>query len=111
MERRPFTLQQAIILCKHYQKLIGSHFDRWIPGKGTIECVAVAPFETSKQWQFAQFYKETKDPLRALRFYQGTDFDVVVLATPFLRKRNIHFKDIRAFLEEEKQALMHQKQE
>lgn len=101
MEKKPFTLKQALALCQHYQGLIGNSFDKLILGKGIIECVAVAPYEESKQWQFAQFYREVKDPWKALQFYRGTDFDVVVLATPFLRKRNVSFKDIRTYLEEE----------
>jgi len=98
MNRTPLSLTHALAACRDYQYLNGSIFEKETLGKGHIECVAVAPFEESKQWLFAQYYRETKDPVRALQFYNGPHYDVLVLAIPVLRKRAIHFRDLRSYL-------------
>ena len=98
MNRIPLTKAQARDICRDFQFLIGQYFDKAAPGKGCIACIAVAPFEESRQWQFAQYYKEVRDAGRSLQFYTGNDFDVIVLALPLLRKRGIHFQRLSDFL-------------
>jgi len=44
----PFTLEQAIAICRDYQAIIGSIFEKESLGKGYIECVAVVPYEETK---------------------------------------------------------------
>ena len=98
MTLAPMTLTQALALSRDYQNLIGRCFEKGTLGKGNIECIAVAPYEESKQWLFAQYYKECKDPKRSLQFYQGPHYDVVALSIPILRKRGILYKDLRSYL-------------
>ena len=100
MKTTPLTLAQANALSRDYQNLIGSFFEKETLGKGYIECIAVAPYEESKQWQFAQYYKECKDPLRSLQFYKGPHYEVIALAVPILRKRGILYRDLRNYLSE-----------
>jgi hypothetical protein len=94
----PLTLQQASELCRDYQNLVGRIFEKDALGKGYIECIAVAPYEESKQWLFAQYYKECKDPKRSLQFYNGPHYEVIALSVPILRKRGILFRDLRGYL-------------
>jgi len=100
MMTSPLSAAQASMLCQDYQQLTGSIFDKGSLGKGYIECVAIAPFEESKQWLFAQYYREYRDAQKALKFYHGTEFDVIVLSIPFLRKRGILFKSLREYIQE-----------
>ena len=100
MKTTPLTLAQAIALSRDYQNLVGSIFEKNTLGKGYIECIAVAPYEESKQWLFAQYYKECKDPLRSLQFYKGPQYEVIALAVPILRKRGILYRDLRNYLSE-----------
>lgn len=96
----PFTLEQAIAICRDYQAIIGSIFEKESLGKGYIECVAVAPYEEAKQWLFAQYYKEYRDATKALSFYKGHEYDVIIIAIPFLRKRSIEYKSLMTYLTE-----------
>jgi len=98
MIRKSFSLEQATTFCNDYQFLKGNIFDKEKIGMGIIECVAIAPFDESKQWLFAQYYRETKNPVKALQFYNGKEFDVILMALPMLRKRGIHFMDLRSYL-------------
>jgi len=100
MKTTPLTLAQALKICQDYQYLNGSIFDRDTLGKGYIECIAVAPYEESKQWLFAQYYRECKDPIRSLQFYNGPEYDVIVLSIPILRKRGILYRDLRGYLQQ-----------
>jgi hypothetical protein len=76
MNKIPLTLSQALAIARDYQYLNSSSFDKAALGKGHIECIAVAPFDDSKQWLFAQYYLETKDPIRSLQFYNGPQYAV-----------------------------------
>lgn len=93
----PFTFVQASAICRDYQHLCGRIMDQQVLGKGYIECVAVAPYETAKKWLFAQFYRDNRDPVKALQFYKGNDYDVIVLSLPLLRKRGIFFTDLHTY--------------
>ena len=96
----PLTFSQAVAISGDYQPLIGSLFEKGVIGKGCIECIAPAPYEESKQWLFGQYYKELKDPVKALQFYKGPEYTVVALSIPVLRKRGILYRDLRSYLAE-----------
>lgn len=83
-----------------YQHLVGLPFDGKALGMGRIECVAVAPYDEAKKWLFAQYCREYEDAVKALRFYSGSEYDVVLLSRPMLRKRKILFRDLRGYLAE-----------
>jgi hypothetical protein len=94
----PFTEEQARNICSDYQYLCGLPIDKKVPGKGVISCVTIAPYDQAKQWQFAQYYKDYRDPVKALKFYKGTQFSVLVLSVPLLRKRGVFFADLITIL-------------
>jgi len=75
--------------------------DQQVLGKGYVECVAVAPYDTAKKWLFAQFYRENRDPVKALQFYKGQEYDVILLSLPLLRKRGIFFTDLYTYTTEQ----------
>jgi hypothetical protein len=110
MNKQPLTLNEAMNICRHYQHLNGNVFDKKSLGKGYIECIAVAPFEESKQWLFAQYYHEFRNPNKALQFYNGKDYDVIVLSIPVLRKRGIHYQDLRSYLSDNNVSFARQRQ-
>jgi hypothetical protein len=92
------TYAQAQTLCKRFQYLCGKALDPHLMGKGIIECVAVAPFDESHKWMFAQLYRELEDPVKALSLYKGSEFDVILLAFPLLRKRGINYTELRKYI-------------
>ncbi len=100
MNRTALTLEQAHAISLDYQYIIGSVYDKSQLGKGRIECIAIAPYDEAKQWQFAQYYREFRDPQKSIQFYKGDQYDVLVLSIPLLRKRGIHFLDLRSYVAE-----------
>jgi hypothetical protein len=94
----PITKQQAQAICHEHQHFVGASFDPNIPGKGYITCITAAPYDTARQWQFAQFYLDCNDAVKALRFYKGEYFVPLVMSIPVIRKRSIVFQDLRAYL-------------
>jgi hypothetical protein len=106
--RHPLTLEEAINLSRKYNFLSGQLFDKESLGKGIIDIVTPAPFEESKQWLFAQYYRETRDARKALQFYSGNSYSVVVLSIPILRKRAILYKEIDEFLKDNQHSPVHE---
>ncbi len=98
MNVKPLSFAQAEAVAKRFQYLIGRPIDPSVMGKGIIQCVAVAPFEKSHKWMFAQLYKEYEDPKKALGLYKGDQFDVVLLAFPLLRKRGVNYLELSQYL-------------
>ena len=92
------TYAQAQLLCKRFQYMCGKAIDPNVMGKGIIECVAVAPFEQSHKWMFAQLYREYKDPHRALGLYKREAYDVILLAFPLLRKRGVNYIELQKYI-------------
>ncbi len=98
MSSGPLTYAQAHTVCKRFQHLCGMAIDPNVMGKGIIECVAVAPYEQSHKWMFAQFYRECGDAHKALTLYKHTAFDVILLARPLLRKRGISYIELQKYI-------------
>lgn len=98
MNTGPMTYTQAHMLCKRFQYLCGRAVDPNVMGKGLIECVAVAPFEKSHKWMFAELYRELEDAQKALGLYKRDEYDVVLLAFPLLRKRGVNYIELRKYL-------------
>lgn len=75
----PYSLQKAEQLCKEYQHLKGQRFSN--DTQATIECIAVAPFDTENKNRFIIYYLLFDDANIALRQdYQGLLFDIIVIA-------------------------------
>lgn len=98
MNPESLTYAQANMLCKRFQYLCGRPIDPNIMGKGVIECVAVAPFEKSHKWMFAQLYREFEDAHKALGLYKHDEYDVILLAFPLLRKRGVNYIELRKYI-------------
>ncbi len=74
----PFSLQEAQNLCRDYQYLVGTPFDRTIT---KIQAVIVTPFDSGfKQRFFAYYLLFDNNAALALEEYKGTLYDVVVMA-------------------------------
>ena len=94
----PLQLHQANIICSEYQHLVGASYDKSVPGKGYIQCIVAAPYDTGYQWQITQFYLACNDPLKALQFYKGRDYVPLAISIPVLRKKSILYQDLREYL-------------
>ena len=96
MIENSFTREQAVLACKDYQHLKGVEFDE----SSFVRELAVAPLDPLNKWIFNNYYAESGDAVRALEFYHGPFYDVMVISTEkmkycdlrtFLRQRNIKF--------------------
>ena len=96
---KPLTYRQALAVCKEYQNLIGKSFDpteHW----NEVECVAVAPYDEINKWIFTRYYSDLKSPVKALEYYEGHFYDVVVIARSRVDRNWCVCKDIKTYLEQ-----------
>lgn len=100
MKHTPFILNDAKQLCIDLQHLKGMVFDPALPEMGSIECVAVAPFDLQNKKQFLLYYLLCDDAEKALENeYHGLLYDVVVIARSEQIKTDLMQYDIYTWLE------------
>ncbi len=89
MIEHSFTLAQALAICEDYQHLEGKVYDE----TDRIACVAVSPLDPLNKYIFNRYYIDSKDPLKALQFYHGPYYDVMVISGT-----DVKYMDLRSFL-------------
>jgi len=70
--------KQALSVCSDYQDIIGKLY---LAADNTMEVVAavcIAPYDKKSKATFIDRYKIYRDVEKAISFYQGLDYDVVV---------------------------------
>jgi hypothetical protein len=81
MKHTPLALNEAKQLCNELQHAVGMPFDPDLPEMGTVECIAVAPYDIHNKKQFLLFYLLCDSAERALdEEYHGLLYDVVAIA-------------------------------
>ena len=106
MQRLPYTLEEAKVICKRYQALVGQPFDNNLPEIGNIECVAISPFDLVNKKKFLLNYLLINDVDIALREeYNGLLYDVIVIAREIGDCNNILHYDIDTWLKKNSYAL------
>jgi hypothetical protein len=78
MTKRPLTLTQATALYEKYHYLQGHQFD--LSTRAVIECLAVAPFDEINQHILMSQLQDVADYKKTLEGYEGSVFDVIVIA-------------------------------
>ena len=74
----PYSLIEAQKLCKEFQHLVGAPFEK---NNGMIQAVTVSPFDMGhKQRFFAYYLLYDNDAAKALEEYNGSLYDVIILA-------------------------------
>ena len=84
-----FTFDQALAICRDYQHWVGKAYD----GSDTIECIAISPLDPLNKYIFNTYYLDSKDAVKALQFYYGPYYDVMVISSMHLK-----YMDLRSFL-------------
>lgn len=92
-----FNRETANAVHKNYRHLAGTAYRPNATLQGTIEAVAVSPYDEINKWMFLQNYKETGCPLAAIKDYFVPFFDVVLMIKPILESPLLMI-DIRSYL-------------
>lgn len=72
----PYTKEQARRVRDQYKHLEGQEYLENDAGIGTIECVAITPYDDVNRYIFFEYYLDCLNPLKALEYYYGPFYDV-----------------------------------
>lgn len=86
MKEGKLTFDEASDLCHEYAELVGQPFCGEYRNLGNIEAVVVSPFGKLDKFYFLKQYQTFGDPVTALAFYTGEDFDVVLIGHDLLNQ-------------------------
>jgi len=75
----PFTKEQARRARNQYRHLEGQEYLEDGVGRGTIECVAVTPYDDVNKYIFLEYYLDCRDPLKALEYYYAPFYDIALV--------------------------------
>jgi hypothetical protein len=92
------SLKQAQIVCADYQHLIGNQIKKGWKTIAIIEEILVVPFDDFNKHRFLEEYKKTKNYNRALDFYTGKIYDLLIIGKPILNPRDVYTCDLRKYL-------------
>ena len=96
MTSPPYSLSEAEQLCADFQHLVGQSFNKDF--FGTIDCVAVAPFDETSKNSFFIYYLLFEDAASALKSsYKGLLFDVIIIGGS-IEKNGLQHQDIYSWL-------------
>jgi hypothetical protein len=91
MIENSFTREQAIAASKDYRHLVGQGYDDTC----LVADIVVSPLDPLNKWIFNNFYAEQGNARKALEFYQGPFYDVMVIASAGMK-----YTDLRSFLKQ-----------
>jgi hypothetical protein len=80
MKTQQLTLLEARLLCRQYQHLSGRILFNEPTDLYKIECITVAPHDDLNKWIFAHNYINGDSLDKAMEFYTGPYYDVLLLA-------------------------------
>jgi hypothetical protein len=97
----PFTYEQAKDISKDFEDLIDTTM--MVPNNPskTYEVVHVAPcpYSEAEKAIFQQAYIKEKDVEKAIAFYSGTEYDVLILAQNITDSKDVVSIPIRQYIE------------
>jgi len=94
------TKEQAVATCRDYRYLIGNQIRNGSRITGVIEDLVVAPLDGVNQHRFLNGYKKTQDAGRAISFYEGKLFTVLLVVRSVLLRNEISAVDLERYLAE-----------
>jgi hypothetical protein len=97
--RTPMTYEQAKQTREKYAYLIGAPFGKYIV-RDVIEHITVAPFKTSLQWFFAEVFRVYHSMEKSMKFYHGSEYDVILITHNSSNQNAIFLQDIHTYLKE-----------
>ncbi len=100
MSKKPLSREEAENLSKEYQYLSGREFLDGENNSSTVECVTIAPFDPINKLILLHEYKDCRNCEKAMDFYAGYDFDVVVITLVQKERAYLEYADIASFLEQ-----------
>ncbi len=101
MKKPPYSLEEAELLCKEYQHLVGQPFSG--DSKLMIECVTVTPFDEGNKKRFLIFYFLFNNAESALsQEYKGLLFDIIVIARSMEDEHELLQEDLYTWVHENK---------
>lgn len=77
---KPLTLKQSKAICEDFQFLKGQLFNNIPTDEKVVDCIAIAPFDEINKWIFINYYAEYQDVEKALEYYCGPFYDVLVIS-------------------------------
>jgi hypothetical protein len=101
MKKAPYSLEEAELLCKEYQHLVGQPFAN--DSKLVIECVTLTPFDEGNKQRFLIFYFLFNNAESALsQEYNGLLFDIIVIARSSEDEHELLQEDLYTWVHENK---------
>ena len=98
MEFTPFTLDEANEICEDFVDLNDSEFVTMAsPTIYLVEDVVVCPFNDKDKQQFIDNYLADKNGARALEFYTGEDYDVILFIFDVDNEADLLHMSIRTY--------------
>ena len=98
MTKHPLTLTQATALYEKHDDLRGQQFDRTT--EAIIECLAIAPYDDINQHILMSQLGDVGDYKKTLKDYEGSLFDVIVIAKSPQDAGQFLYKRLDDYLEE-----------
>jgi hypothetical protein len=95
MEFTPFTLTEATEVWDDFSDLPDTELRFGSKGNLLVDRLVICPFGKEDKEQFIAIFKDSKDPVEALKNYKGDEFDVLIIASDDYFKD--YFIDIRLY--------------
>jgi len=97
MEPTPLTLEKANDIIEDFEDLIETEFT-FQSAVYEINHVLVTPFSNEDKRTFLLAYANTSDAAKALEFYTGADYDVMVIAHKMTGEKEVIARTIREYV-------------
>jgi hypothetical protein len=94
------TLRQAEAISNDFQDLLGQFIDPYANRYKYIQYVVPAPYDERSRQFFMYLWTQVGCPAKALQFYKGDMYDVIVVAGDPCLEDYPDFIDLRTFLKE-----------
>lgn len=95
MESVAFTLKEASQLFAKYRNLIEKIAQS---EKDSIVCIGISPSEAAEKEAFLQLFREVRCPVKALQYFSGCAYDIVLIFEENSTTRDFYYIDMRSFL-------------
>lgn len=95
---------QAQALCAEHGYLIGTQIKKGWKITGIIDRIIVAPLDGVSQYRFLKEYKISGNAAKAIKFYQGNFYSVLLVVRSVISKTQYTTMDLDAYMAAEGMA-------
>jgi hypothetical protein len=92
LAQEPLSLNEAIAVCNEYQHLKGHIVLGDNNNFEVIDCVTIAPYGKLNQLLFFKLYKEMNDLEKAIRFYELSQYSVIIILRQLVADGDYYLK-------------------